>query len=127
MKPVRNRRWGQQISGAPGDNGALRCPHFAHVRKVNLRDKLTDQGPSFRFRILRRGIPYGAPWTDGEAEAPDRGLLFLSYQRDLQAFMTLSSAWMNRPGAPEQAGHDFLVGQNASGARTSHNEKPVSS
>ena len=48
------------IAGVTGDDDAVRCPHFAHIRKVNLRDKLTDQGPSFRFRMLRRGIPYGA-------------------------------------------------------------------
>ena len=50
------------IEGAPADVNGERCPHFAHIRKVNLRDKLTDQGPSFRFRMLRRGIPYGPPF-----------------------------------------------------------------
>ena len=96
------------VRGAPGDAAGLRCPHFAHVRKVNLRDKLTDQGPSFKFRILRRGIPYGRA---GDA---DRGLLFLSYQRDLEQFMTLSANWMNSAAAPEGFGHDLLLGQTAS-------------
>jgi Dyp-type peroxidase family len=99
------------VRGSPGDPGGLRCPYFAHVRKVNLRDKLTDRGPSFTFRILRRGIPYG---HTGDV---DRGLLFLCYQRDLEPFMTLSANWMNSAAAPEGLGHDLLVGQNLSERR----------
>jgi Dyp-type peroxidase family len=99
------------VPAAPGDDAALRCPHFAHVRKVNLRDKLTDQGPSANFRMLRRGIPYG------RANDDDRGLLFVAYMRDVQQFMTVSTTWMNNTAAPEGHGHDLLVGQTA-GART---------
>lgn len=106
---------GRVISGVVNDDAGLRCPHFAHIRKVNLRDKLTDQGPSHRFRILRRGIPYGSPWQPGETEAPDRGLLFLSYQKDIEAFLTLSTNWMNSPNAPEGHGHDLLLGQSQNG------------
>jgi Dyp-type peroxidase family len=99
------------VPAAPGDDAARLCPHFAHVRKVNLRDKLTDQGPSANFRMLRRGIPYGQAGDD------DRGLLFVAYMRDIQQFMTVSTTWMNNTAAPEGHGHDLLVGQTA-GART---------
>jgi Dyp-type peroxidase family len=106
------------VTGAQGDISGGRCPHFAHVRKVNLRDKPTDVRPSMFFRIIRRGIPYGPPWKEGETEVPDRGLLFLSYQRDLNQFMTLSALWMNQRTSPEtDAGHDLLVGQRRTGLR----------
>jgi len=102
--------------GVAGDDAGLRCPHFAHVRKVNLRDKTTDQGASLRFRILRRGIPYGPAYVENEATTPDRGLLFLSYQRSIDPqFITLSATWMNQADAPEGFGHDLLVGQNLAG------------
>lgn len=103
------------IAGAPGDDGGVRCPHFAHVRKVNLRDKLTDQGPSFRFRMLRRGIPYGAPFDPTAPNDEDRGLIFLAYHRDLQPFLTASTTWMNSAAAPEGYGHDLLAGQRRAG------------
>jgi Dyp-type peroxidase family len=103
----------RQVAGAPGDRTGVHCPHFAHVRKVNLRDKPTDQGSSLRFRILRRGIPYGPLYAEGERPGTDRGLLFLSYQRSLDVqFLTLNATWMNTAGAPEGFGHDLLVGQN---------------
>lgn len=101
------------VPGSPEDNGGLRCPHFAHIRKVNARDKGTDLGASTRFRILRRGIPYGPPVAEGEAACFDRGLLFLSYQRSLHPqFLTLFATWMNQDDAPEGFGHDLLAGNH---------------
>jgi deferrochelatase/peroxidase EfeB len=99
------------VAGVPGDEEGSRCPFFSHVRKVNLRDKLTDRGPSSQFRLLRRGIPYGLPWSATETEPADRGLLFLSYQRDIEQFLTPSVNWMKQSSAPEGFGHDLLVGQ----------------
>jgi Dyp-type peroxidase family len=108
-----------RISGAPGDLPAERCPHFAHIRKVNLRDAPNDQGrPSLQFRLLRRGIPYGPAFVEDEAEPADRGLLFLAYHRDLESFMILSATWMNSATAPEGHGHDLLVGQLRGTARS---------
>jgi Dyp-type peroxidase family len=104
-----------RIPGVAGDPAGARCPHFAHIRKVNLRDKLTDQGSSFRFRMLRRGIPFGPLFRPAETGEVDRGLLFLAYQRDLQPFLTVSTTWMNNPSAPEGFGHDLLVGQHRRG------------
>lgn len=108
-----------RIAGASGDLDAARCPHFAHIRKVNLRDAPNDQGrPGLQFRLLRRGIPYGPAFVEGEGEPADRGLLFLAYHRDLESFMTLSATWMNSATAPEGHGHDLLVGQRLNSART---------
>lgn len=106
------------VPGTTGDDGGMRCPHFAHIRKVNLRDKLTDKGSSFRFRMLRRGIPFGPLWQPGETEPVDRGLLFLSFQRKIETFITLTTHWMNGTAAPEGRGHDLLVGANLQGRET---------
>jgi len=104
------------VTAAPDDVDGSRCPHFAHVRKVNLRDKPTDIRASQLFRMLRRGIPYGPPWQAGESNPPDRGLLFLSYQRRLDQFLTPSALWMNQATSPEGPhGHDLLVGQRRTG------------
>jgi Dyp-type peroxidase family len=110
----------RQVPGAPADLSGDRCPTFAHVRKVNPRDSVTDQGGpaiTLRSQMLRRGITFGPRF-----ESPDdteRGLLFLAYQTSIeQQFELLSRKWMNRPNAPEpSSGHDLLVGQEH-GTRT---------
>jgi Dyp-type peroxidase family len=109
------------IPSEPDDHLAQRCPHFAHIRKVNPRDLPTDQGIQGRnltFQMLRRGIPYGPPYPTS-TEPTDRGLLFLAYQTSFKRqFQVLNSQWMNNPSAPEltNEGHDLLVGQNPAGA-----------
>lgn len=108
------------IPGHPSDEAGLRCPLFAHVRKVNPRNLRTDQGGASRtltFQMLRRGIPYGLLYEAGQEEA-DRGLLFFAYQTSFaKQFKVLNNLWMNNPAAPErdEEGHDLLVGQNETG------------
>lgn len=108
----------QLITGSQEDNNGLRCPFFAHIRKVNPRDQDTDQGnadATLTFQMLRRGIPYGVPFIEGDNEEADRGLLFLAYQTSfIDQFRILNNLWMNNPSAPEKSntGHDMLVGQN---------------
>jgi len=109
------------------DNGSV-CPLAAHIRKVNPRNVGTDQGAPSRTlvrRLLRRGIPYGAPLPRGAApDGQDRGLLFLSYQTDIQEqFMFLASNWANTANLPVAAvnqpspdqpvgdGYDMVIGQ----------------
>jgi Dyp-type peroxidase family len=111
---------------APGDRDGFRCPHAAHIRKVNPRDSSTEQGPqadTLTRRILRRGIPFGKVLDDPKNPDVDplkgnRGLLFLSYQTSIvDQFEFLSSNWMNAEDAPEAnanpGGQDLIVGQNS--------------
>lgn len=109
------------VKGHSTDEPGLRCPLFAHVRKVNPRNLRTDQGSALRtlkFQMMRRGIPYGPIYGQG-VENADRGLLFLAYQTSFERqFKVLNNLWMNNPDAPEKLhrGHDLLVGQSTTGS-----------
>ena len=105
------------------------CPQAAHIRKVNPRNLNTDQGAltaTLVRRILRRGIPFGAPLAFGATEDPsgqERGLLFLAYMASIRdQFEFLTASWMNSSSKPTpqlpptNSGFDMLVGQ-ASGER----------
>lgn len=119
------------VPGAPADPApvrGLRCPAFAHIRKVNPRDLPTDLGDAARtlgFQMLRRGIPFGPVYDRVNPANPDnrteRGLLFLSYQRSpsLQ-FERLNSSWMNVDDGPGPGGFDLLVGQRVSSQTGTH-------
>jgi Dyp-type peroxidase family len=80
-------------------------PQFAHTRKVYPRNEpRPDQttNPSDSHRMIRAGIPYGAPLPAG---APDdgaqRGLHFLAFMADLnQQFEFVQSQWANNPNFP---------------------------
>lgn len=105
------------VPGAPADPAGERCPRFAHVRKVNPRDRTTDQGgreATLTTQVLRRGIPWGAPYAPDETPT-DRGLLFLCWQTSIEdQFELLAARWMNQDRRPEVLavnGHDVLVGQ----------------
>lgn len=106
------------VTGTYEDNNGLRCPHLAHIRKVNPRDLNTDQGGPGRtlmMQMIRRGIPFGPLYDPKEKEMQERGLLFLSYQTSFnEQFKKLNTQWMNNPDAPEvgQHNHDLLVGQS---------------
>ncbi len=122
IRVVRDRKV-QTVAGHPADVEGLRCPHFAHIRKVNPRDQSTNKGQgefTQLFQMLRRGIPFG-PLYDEEPDK-ERGLLFLAYQTSFTSqFRELNSDWMNNPAAPELGndGYDLLVGQSGDGtART---------
>ena len=74
----------QSGSPVPGDNNNLNkfnysndkegayCPFHAHIRKANPREG-NENG-----RIVRRGMMYGNQYTD------EKGLFFMSFQRDLE-------------------------------------------
>jgi Dyp-type peroxidase family len=113
---VQSGRRVETVAGAPADLEGLRCPQFAHIRKVNPRDAPTDLGGEARtlaLQIFRRGIPY----SNGDT---DRGLLFLAYTTAIkERFGRLNSVWMNRPDGPEHGlpGFDLVSGQNETGKR----------
>ena len=112
----------------------LRCPVWAHVRKVNPRDLATDKGgpgETRGFQMLRRGIPFGPLYDRGNPDAPingvERGLLFVSYQRHIaEQFEVLNTAWMNSLHGPQSGGHDLLVGQNVPTVPGLHSPKEAS-
>jgi len=103
---------------AIADPDGVRCPYAAHIRKVNPRADGTDtagMSDVFTHALLRRGIPYGEPFTEGEPPGSvDRGLLFLSYQSSIKnQFSFLIQHWVNRSDAPHgKYGHDPIIGQN---------------
>jgi Dyp-type peroxidase family len=106
-----------------GSKGPI-CPHAAHIFKVNPRDNATNLGPDFDTltrRILRRGIPFGPPLADplkGDNGA-SRGLHFLCYQASIvDQFEILQQNWANNTGAPTSGGHDMIIGQTKTAART---------
>ena len=118
------------VTRSEDDHGGLVCPKFAHIRKVNPRDLQTDQEndalSTRTFQMLRRGITWGTPYAEGEpAAAADRGLIFMSYQTDIEEqFEQLNIKWMNAADKPERggSGHDLLVGQNNEGDRAARLE-----
>lgn len=99
---------------AAGDPQGLVCPLDAHIRKVYPRD---DIGVRERrlHRMIRRGIPYGAPspstprrpLDDGE----ERGLLFLAYMTSIgRQFDFVRDQWVRKADLPvRQAGTDALL------------------
>jgi len=122
---------GRAVSPAAADPSGARCPLFAHVRKVNPRDRPTDQGPpaiTQGMQMLRRGVPYGPRYDLDHPQSPgnarERGLLFLTYQTSIaNQFERIQTRWANQPNAPELpvgdtfAGHDALIGTATTPAR----------
>jgi Dyp-type peroxidase family len=101
------------------DADGLRCPRFAHIRKVYPR-KASPPSPgedaSNDHRILRRGIPFGPAFdpTAGRGHGIDsqRGLLFACYQASIEdQFQFLQHDWVNDPNFPGRGdGPDPVIG-----------------
>jgi Dyp-type peroxidase family len=91
------------------DSQGLRCPRFAHIRKVYPRDH--DLFGNRAKRIMRRGIPFG-PSFDYDANA-ERGLFFVAYMESIEGqFEFLNGAWINFPSFPfdNPQGPDAIIG-----------------
>jgi Dyp-type peroxidase family len=107
------------------------CPVVAHIRTMNPRDAGTDlgaPGDTFLRLMVRRGIPYGGPFTGDPGETPgqDRGLLFLACMASIEdQFELVTRRWANSPVQPHVGGPDPLIGQReATGDRTRTVELP---
>lgn len=91
-----------------GDEQGLRCPHHAHIRKMNRR---TDEG-EWSANIVRRGMAFGrqredlAGGVDQTAPSGGVGLLFTSYQDNLLRVITL----LHKANDPEQL--DATIGRS---------------
>ncbi|WP_053649764.1 Dyp-type peroxidase [Streptomyces sp. XY431] len=109
------------------DLEGLVTPLWSHLRKTSPRAGLQAPDPSRPpfdakaldgRRIMRRGTPYGAPF-DPASEGPGgpddpRGLLFISYQADIQRqFEFIQADWMDQsdfpPGRNPEPGKDPVV------------------
>lgn len=87
----------------PQDGDGHLVPRGAHIRKAFPRDEEPPGRPeSERHRLLRRGIPYGPEFTEGEPEygtepppdERDRGLVFLCYQASIaEQFEVVQRRW----------------------------------
>jgi Dyp-type peroxidase family len=105
------------------DPSGGKCPHFAHIRKVNPRGSGGfEPEQSERLHIMaRRGQTYGARTdepNDGKtANKPtkDVGLLFMTFNVNIgQQFEFAQNVWANNPGfpqAPTPPGLDLVIGQ----------------
>ncbi len=124
------------------DDSGVNVPRAAHIRKAYPRDQhgtvtsgSDTESRTQTHRLLRRGLPYGAPYNPKVpgSEAVDRGLLFLCYQRDIaDQFEFVQSAWVNDPNFPcpgpansvncpgdgSPDGQDPIIAQSATGAFT---------
>ena len=99
-----------------------KAPRFAHIRKMYPRDERFGDD---KRRILRRGIPFGAPFDPaaGHGRGVDgpRGLLFNAYMMSIKdQFEFLQQAWANFsrfPGVvdgvqPVDDGPDPVIGES---------------
>jgi deferrochelatase/peroxidase EfeB len=87
------------------DGKGIKTPRFAHIRKVNPRDEQQPQpdDPQLR-RMLRRGIPFGTPYKEGEEDGHQRGLHFLAFVIDLDMqFEFVQRNWINNANFPNGA------------------------
>jgi Dyp-type peroxidase family len=107
-RDVNDFRYGKDLDGR-------KCPVGAHIRRSNPRDALGFEGHlSFRHRMIRRGMPYGAPLAEDamQDDGADRGLVFVSFQASIsRQFEGVQVQWLNA-GNIFGLGHDkdFILG-----------------
>jgi Dyp-type peroxidase family len=118
IRGSRQRSEDNEFEFADDANG-VRCPRFAHIRKVYPRQApppSPGEDVSNQHRILRRGIPFGPAFdpTAGRGHGIDsqRGLLFACYQSSIEGqFQFLQQLWANDPDVPApNDGPDPVIG-----------------
>ena len=79
------------------DPDGLRCPFSAHIRVLNPRDTPLDpvavEGVP---RVLRRGMPYGAPLQGTVDDGADRGLVGVFLCADIRKQIYTLISWIMR-------------------------------
>jgi Dyp-type peroxidase family len=115
--------------GYSTDPHGMQVPRAAHIRKAYPRDQQASKNePGERPRILRRGIPFGQSFRDGNPpHSPlgadprfpdDRGLCFVCYQRSIRdQFELIQCSWVNREAVPEDGDGVDPVASQASSER----------
>jgi Dyp-type peroxidase family len=110
------------------DADGIACPVGAHVRRAHPRDAMGWQGRlTKRHRIIRRGMPYGARWTEATDPADtDRGLMFICFQASIERqFEVIQGRWLNDGDAFGLGGErDLLVANDESGRITLQGDPP---
>jgi Dyp-type peroxidase family len=82
-----------------------RCPIGAHVRRANPRDALPPHpGTEYSLevnrhhRLIRRGRLYGDKLAQDQADAADRGLIFIGVNANItRQFEFIQHSWLNDP------------------------------
>jgi Dyp-type peroxidase family len=103
------------------DDQGMKCPYYAHIRKVNPR------GPAAADRshlMARRGQTYGVRLDDIHADLPPSsrpvggvGLLFMAFNASISGQFERMQSLANDPGHPERPtdGVDPIIGQGTRG------------
>jgi Dyp-type peroxidase family len=115
--------------GYSTDPDGMDVPRAAHIRKTYPRDQRASENEPGRPRILRRGIPFGQSFRDGNPpHSPfganprfpnDRGLCFVCYQQSIRdQFEIIQCDWVNREAIPEDGDGVDPVASQASPERT---------
>jgi Dyp-type peroxidase family len=93
------------------DTAGTSCPFSAHIRKTNPRGERGEKD----VRIARRGMTYGARrvWLYGENPTPEIevGLLFMSFQSDIDSFETLQKRADDKNFIQDNSGVDTIAGR----------------
>jgi len=103
------------------DRKGLKCPYTSHVLRDNTRDSMAPTGRegsvlNNRWRILRRGLPYGDS-SDGVPDTAEHGIVMLIVCASLvRPFEFVQQQWLNY-GLDANAGNDTcpLVGNHSAG------------
>ncbi len=125
---------------SPGDIPGARCPFAGHIRKTYPRDDVfqdakdspLNESSTQTHRLLRRGIPFGAPFYPSpnpkKKDSGNRGLVFAAYQTSIvEQFEFVTQVWANNAEFKEptkegklQSGQDLIIGQSngVDGSRT---------
>jgi Dyp-type peroxidase family len=115
--------------GYAADASGARCPHGSHIRRMDPRDGLSEDGLVRTHRIVRRGLPYGSwlqPGTNGTGE---RGVAFMAINASIQyQFEFLQAEWINNGEFAKLSRNDVdpLAGEPRTGSlfRIPHHQDP---